>query len=647
MSCIPAAIGFPRLRCPGTAFRLLVLVVLLLHLATAMAVEIKPPLPEPPPSALPELEQPLAQSPIPPPGMEVEALEAVAALYRGRWNQALDLSAKAIGQGTPNPSALATMAIAAAVIGNRKLIDQVLPKLIELEQPPYFAKLVQAIQALKAGNTAAADEQLAPLLARKDVNPLVIYFHGEAQQMEGHLKEALGSFRKVVGIAPDFAPGLAAVSRLLPQERTAEATKLMERAVSIHPENAAYRRRLAELYARAGRKEEADRLLVEALRNIPGVKDQYLATAWQLERSGKPGEARKRVERALGYWGPTTLAYLVDAMASVDLGETERAKQRIGDYLRISKHKAQAEFTSGLVFLAMGDGTEADTHFTQAIELQPANLQARVNLAVAQQLAGQPGIAAKTLGQALQAGENRDVTSFVAANLGFDNGNANTYREQLVRAATLIPGVGNLDLSVPAVESGIARSVAMDRNLMLVMFLNQWHTQAIRSADRVLRANRDDVIALYFRSLAAEQQRKLKDALNGLKKALALAPRFTGAYLALGRIELRSNEPKAALSAFRSASKLDPGSLSAPLGIANALLAQQRANEAKEALKQAEPQAKSGKSLFQLALAFQRCGDTEKATDLLVKALNTHEKGAWRRQAVLLLKKTGNSKNAE
>jgi tetratricopeptide (TPR) repeat protein len=577
----------------------------------------------------------------------VETLQAVTALYKGQWNRALETAARAVRLGVRDSDALGTFALAGAVLGDEIVVDTALPQLDDLEAAPRFGVLVRAVQGLQAGHGARALEELAPLLERSPQDPLAIYFRGQAEQQVGQSGQALASFRKVSEIAPDFAPALAATAGLLPGSQIDEAVRLMERAAKIHPENTAYRKRLADLYAAAGRQAEADRLYVELLADLPGVKEQYLNAAWQLQRAGRSEDALRRVARAERHWGRSALGSLIAAMAEIDRGDAEAAKSYLKAYVESSADPAQAQFAAALCRLALEDEATAVAHLERAIDLEPGNLQAVVNLAVARHLIGDTDEAVQGIRLAAEGGERSDVVAYITANLAFSRGDLAAYQRHLTETEDLLPGAGSQPPLAAKLSAAARRQLGAQRNLMLVMFLNQWHTQVMRSADAALAILPDDPLALYFRALAAEQQERLAPAEESLAQAVEAAPRFTAAWLARGRLALKQGQPEAAISAYHAAANSAPGNLAAWVGLATAQLAAGNRREAEAALASAEPLAKSGPELFLVANAVEQLGQGQRARELLKRALATPDQGAWRQQAAERLAAPAPSREAE
>lgn len=624
---------------PFTPFRAvarLILGAILLCLSLAHAVEINYQAGSNSAGSWPE--SPAADIlPIPTPGSDVNTLQAVNALYRGTWDQAMALAATAISQRTHQIAVLGTFTVAAVMLGDQVAVDKALPQLIAAENPPYFAAIAQAVQALQAGDAGAAEAQLQGVLALAPKDSLALYFRGELEHLRGDSQTALATFREVLEVAPEFAPALAAVSRLLPEELGKQSIALMERAAAIHPSNVAYRRRLAGLYAAAGRGEEANRLYAELLKDVPGVKERYLSTAWQLQRNGSPEAALEHIGKALGYWGPTPLGSLVAAMASIDLGREAEARVHLKDYEASAANKAQAYLASGLCLLALGDAPAARTRFGETLKRQPGNGQALLNRAVAEQMAGDTIAARKTLQQARQVGEHAAATAFVDANLALAAGDAASYQSRMLETGSLLPGFANI--AAPALAGGTRADprAAVHGNVMLVMFLNQWFAQAVSQADLAMAARPGDAVAGYFRAIAFERMGRLGEAATALEALVADQPRFAGAQIALGRVAAQTKDAATALRAFRAASEVEPGSVPALLGMAAALFVLEEKEQVTQVLARAESSASTGQELFQVALAYRKSGNQSKSKSLAERALATQDQGKWRQEVASML----------
>jgi len=598
----------------------------------AISLEQKEPA-VPPPANLPV--------PVPPvtsPSQEeidVRSLSAQGVLRKGLWNRAMAESAAILAGGSPDLQAVGVLAVAAAVLGDERAVNTALPKLQESGGDKYYATLTQGILDLKGKATDKADKAFAAILNAHPNDPLALYFHGEVLNLRGKRQEALTTFKAVIQQTPDFAPALASAADLLArEEQTGEAITLLERAIAIDPENTPYRRRLVILYAKAGQHERAQQLYAELQKAAaPAAQQEQMAWAWRFFQQGQVQKALEAVDKVFNKYGLVPQGYLLQAMAGIDSGNTKTLDETLQRYLEASGNSAEAHDGAGLCYLAIGDTSAAHRHFQIALDKEPANEQALVRQAVAEQLAQHIKEAEGLLDKARSASEKPALTDLLATNLALAKDDNNAYQTLLGKAASSFPGVEHLGPAVLNLAKTTRVSVAEKRNLLLLMYMNSWDSQAIRFADQDLQLFPTDPLALYFRGRALHAQGRLPEALQSLTAAREAAPEFLAVYLMLAVLHRQQNEQQAALADYQAALNLDKNFTPAYVGMAAVLMQLNRKPEMLTALQQAEKLARDGQTLFDLADLNERTGNKEKARELLNKALATSDKGQWRTQA--------------
>lgn len=432
--------------------------------------------------------------------------QAHNAIQKGLWNRALKISTQAINRGSRDPKVLGVFTLCGAVMGSEEIENQVLPELSAIENPPYYSELSRTVIELREGNFSSAEERLQSIRERAPSDPIPLYFQGKLLQLQERRAAAIKTYTETLKIEPNFAPALAAKARLLSTDKKDEALLLMERALHIHPENTSYQRHLATLYMESGQTDKAHPLYKALLKAVPGVRESYLAGAWQLMQSGNSQEALNKVESYLEYWPPHSLIYLIQAMARIDLGQSAAADQALQHYLAHSNHSIQARTSAALCMLAQGQLKTANDLFKSISEQQPANQQVLINLALLAQLNNNYPHARALVKQAHVAGEREPLIAYLRANLFLGEGNIAKYEK-------LLAGQGNLFFETQPQQKQISslvveqrKQLAEEHNLMLIMFLNKWYSQVIKLADLSLQKLPQDSVALSFRNLALQAQ---------------------------------------------------------------------------------------------------------------------------------------------
>jgi tetratricopeptide (TPR) repeat protein len=204
---------------------------------------------------------------------------ALAALADGHWLAACRMATAVLARQVPDVNAIGLFGVCAAVNDDRTSARAALARLTEIEKPPYFGPLVEAVLLL---HEQAADKALAAVRtaqqARAD-HPLARYFEGEALYAAKQPAAAISAFNAVLKAWPQFAPAMTANARLLAGPKASkaelrEAVALADRATRVEPTNVGYWRLLADLSRRSGDEGRASAIELQYLRTprLPAVK---------------------------------------------------------------------------------------------------------------------------------------------------------------------------------------------------------------------------------------------------------------------------------------------------------------------------------------------------------------------------------------
>jgi len=561
---------------------------------------------------------------------------ALTALSRGKWQDGFHIAATVLSRETPDINALGVFAVCAAALNNREAAKSALNRLKQVEAEPYAALLTQGILYLRDGASDKADGAFKAVLRKHPNDPVALYFSGEALHARHKDVEAISKFEEALKTWPDFAPALAAAARLraASQEGLKVAVAMTQRAAAIDPENPALKQQLAELYDRSGQGNKARELYVDLLHGVPGAKEIYLNAAWALLQAGKDAESVAQVDEAFRQYGPQALGYLIRAMAEANQGKSDNLGSHLKAYLDGSPGKVQANSAAGLVYLAVGDAGRAKKHFEAALMPKSSNTPALVKLAVSEQLAGSLDKALSTLNKADASGQNKALLAVLAANVELAKGDEPAFKRSLAKAGEFVPGAEVLQLAPIAATK--RATVAVERNVAVVMYLSGWYAQVVRHADKTLEASPRDAIALYFRGQAQLAQGHPDEAMQSLRRAVETEPRFLGASMALAEAQVARRDTPAAFAAYQAVLALKPGYTPAQLGAARSLLDMQRKPEALDLLRQAESGIKDCPALFQLAQLNERSGGHDKARSYLKKMQTTPNCDGLRGEALRL-----------
>lgn len=239
---------------------------------------------------------------------------------------------------------LGYLGVAAAQPKGVRLPD---PKDKVTQRREYNALMSRAIDALSAGNPAAAAATLQELLRKNERASDVHQLLGEVYQRQGRLDEALGEF--------------AAASVL-------------------NPEAAGPRLSAAEIHLEMNDLTAARKRLEDAARTDPDSFDVALVTGRVLEREKRPAEAMAAYERAVRLNPANPRARSALAALASDQGRFDIAEAQIRRLLEMNYRPARTYVMLGRVAQMQGRLAEAADHYRTALRLEPGLATARQGL---------------------------------------------------------------------------------------------------------------------------------------------------------------------------------------------------------------------------------------------------------------------------
>ncbi|MGH6630540.1 MAG: tetratricopeptide repeat protein, partial [Burkholderiales bacterium] len=161
------------------------------------------------------------------------------------------------------------------VLGGKAAAAQQAPTLSE----PLARLFAEGVRAQKGGDLGLAEKNFIEVLRQGGKVSFVYNNLGIVHQMRGDHARAVELFREAARLQPDYvAPHILAGASLLAMGRVAEATRELEFAVKLQPEEPLARLQLAKAFARAANFPARIEQL-RALRNLVPQEPEY---AYQL-----------------------------------------------------------------------------------------------------------------------------------------------------------------------------------------------------------------------------------------------------------------------------------------------------------------------------------------------------------------------------
>jgi putative PEP-CTERM system TPR-repeat lipoprotein len=451
-----------------------------------------------------------------PAGLQVTYTQALLDFTQGKHAAARDSLQKIL---TKAPEHLPTVLLAGAVelnLGSLPQAEMHLKKYLEkFPDHPYARKLMAQVQ-LKGADPAAAAATLAPLLKNGNQDYQLLALAGEASMQLRDFPKAAGYFEKASMAAPNAAAlhtslGLARLGMGDQARGIAE----LERAAVLDPksEQAGSALVRAELSLKHNDKAlAAVKAMVAAQPDNPLVRN---LEGGVLIAKGDRAGARASFEKAVSLQ-PTFYAAVMN-LAQLDLEDKkpDAAKKRLEALLEKDKKNIPAMSALASLAQTQNQAAEATTWLEKAHAENPAAVAPATRLATHYLRTQQPA-KALTLTRQMQTANptNPDLLDLL--------GQAQIATKDLPGALETYSKLASV-----APKSASAQFRLASAHMML----------------------KNDVAAA-----------------NDLKKAIALQPNFTLAYLAQAELALRNNRPEEALAAARQVQK-QPGQESAGLAL--------------------------------------------------------------------------------
>lgn len=250
--------------------------------------------------------------------------------------------------------------------------------------------------ALSAGALALPVQTLRYLPTWRDNATLFEYMarrvpgSARAQYLLGSLRidqdrpaEAIESLRRSEAIYPRSAHTLAALGRAHQMLGEPDlALGYVNRALALHPDNAAALTYLSELLAEQGRLEEAEGLFARAVRNDPKQPLIRLGYARVLEALGKNREAAEQYATLAALPGEGDNVGMLMALARLAMKTEDhaRAERLLARVLVLKPEDAQARLFLSSTLMALGRLEEAEAAALELLRREPENAVAREGL---------------------------------------------------------------------------------------------------------------------------------------------------------------------------------------------------------------------------------------------------------------------------
>ena len=441
----------------------------------------------------------------------------------------------------------------------------------------------------------------------------------------GDLARAGVEFRNALQIEPKSAEALFLAAKVAAQRGAVRnAASLYQAAIEVRPDYVEPRIGLGTLYTLGGTPDRALEIVAPALATHPddsGLLTVRAAANLQLKKTDL---ARADAQRAVQLdAGNEDAVALLAAMYS-KAGETRRAISLVSDTLAKRPQAVDLRNVLADLLLSVGEAEQAEAQMREIVELQPSQFRPRYQLALYYARNGKPDEAQRTLEAAVKAlPRNNDaklaLVDFIVAQRSRAQG------EQTLRAFIASePDNYELRLGLGALLERTGNAADAVAAYQEVSQRDSRGPAGLAALDRIA-------------SIRAGQG-KIGEAQKLTEQVLAANPHDDDALALRADLELRNNDPQAAIVDLRSVVRDQPDSGSLRRLLAKAHLANGEAALAEEQLRIAMDQdANDVAARVDLARLLSSRGRAEAATTLLEQTVRAKPENLQAREALARL----------
>src|SRR5882762_4092366 len=408
-------------------------------------------------------------------------------------------------------------------------------------------RIASITSALQAGEFEKALQGLNLELKRNPKSVQLWTLRGLALSGKGDKKEALGAFRRGLGVAPDYLPALEGAAQIEYDSGDKDAVVLLQRVLKLLPRDPTSHAMLAVLAYRQGDCPVAVQHFEQSgplLDSQPGALQEYGACLLRLKENEK---AVTTFTRALAQSNG-------DPGARYRLSSVQMMAQRPNDALETVQPLRQENSAStevlelaAMAHEASGNTPEAVRILRQAIVTNPHNINLYLDF----------------------ANVSMDHQSY---QVGVDMINAGLRAEPNAAALYVARGILYVQLAQydPA-ESDFAKADAMDPKQSigtaaegLAAVQRNDSKGALATVRSKLAKKPNDAFLLYLLADILTQagpdpgSREFREAMESAKKAVALRPSLVAAHDVLAKLYLQAGQNQAAIQQSRKALTSDP-----------------------------------------------------------------------------------------
>jgi putative PEP-CTERM system TPR-repeat lipoprotein len=360
-------------------------------------------------------------------------------------------------------------------------------------------------------------------------------------------------------------------------------------AVRLDPKFGEARLKLAETYERMNNLRAAAPEFVRAADALPNNREVQIKATEILLLGGRFEDAKARATTLLTRNPKDIDALLLRADALAVLKDPTAAIAEIEEALKVQPNESRTFVNLGAIRMGSGDAKEAETAFRKAITLEPSSIDAHLAFANFLWSAGRPNEAEQELQQALTLDSRHLLANRMLGTLYMvtkrpeeaerplkvvaEISKAPAARFQLVEYYLTVRRNEDAIKLLTELAADQATFVEAEAMLASLDYDGGRRQEAHARLDKLLARAPKDARALVIKARWLMNEKKLDEALDRAKAAVAADPQSAAAYFALGTAHDLRREVPDAVTAYNEVLRLNPRAVAAQVELSRLNLA--------------------------------------------------------------------------
>jgi tetratricopeptide (TPR) repeat protein len=268
-------------------------------------------------------------------------------------------------------------------------------------QPSWQSQYNLALALVKAKQAKEALPLLASLTAEHATDANLLSDIASTYESTGESSLALDAWQKAIAADPANPDRYLDCTRLLIDlDRYKEATEIVQRGISLVPDDYPLTIRLGAIEMMTGDRTQARDTFRKAIAEHPALALGYVAVAQSYMKDGKDDEALKVLTDARATVPRDFALEYVFGLVSFQLGQQKQAMEALKSAEELQPAVVEPHYQLGLLHMKMQEWKEAQAEFEHVLKLDPSNASTYYQLSRTYQRLGETDKAQQTAKQA-------------------------------------------------------------------------------------------------------------------------------------------------------------------------------------------------------------------------------------------------------